>query len=102
MLSLRDKIHSTAEALPKSALVGTSATSTKFREPARKFSMQTSLAPRILLLSSGPGETYAARLLKTESKLIAELETDDYYSLKQLHSCARELLYSGTGTTAPR
>ena len=64
--------------------------------------MQTSLAARTLLLSSGPGETYAARLLKTESQSIAELETDDYHSLKQLHSCARELLYSGTGTTAPR
>lgn len=63
--------------------------------------MQTSLAARTLLLSSGPGETYAARLLKTESQSIAELETDDYHSLKQLHSCARELLYSGTGTTAP-
>jgi hypothetical protein len=63
--------------------------------------MQTSFASRILLLSRGPCKTYAARLLKTESQSIAELETDDYYSLKQLHSCARELLYSGTRTTAP-
>jgi hypothetical protein len=63
--------------------------------------MRTSHASRILFLSLGPCKTYAARLLKTESQSIAELETDDYYSLKQLHSCARELLYSGTRTTAP-
>jgi hypothetical protein len=63
--------------------------------------MRTSHASRILFLSLGPCKTYAARLLKTESQSIAELETDDYYSLKQLHSCARELLYSGTWTTAP-
>jgi hypothetical protein len=63
--------------------------------------MQTSFTPRILLLSSDPGETYAGQLLKTESQSIAELETDDYHSLKQLHSCAREFLYSGTGTTPP-
>jgi len=61
--------------------------------------MQTSFASRIFLLSSDPEETYAAQLLKTESQSIAELETDDYHSLKQLDSCAREFLYSGTGTT---
>jgi hypothetical protein len=36
--------------------------------------MQTSFTSRILLLSSDPGKTYAAQLLKTESQSIAELE----------------------------
>lgn len=56
---------------------------------------------RYLLLSSGFCKTYAVLLLKTESQSIAELQTDEYNSLKQLHSCAREFFYSGTWTADP-